>query len=339
MVLHVEAAGPGQNCDPPGSLDGVEIDVLGAPYEQMTFDLGSDDEGPVTAVLVRRRAPQPNRRAVLYVHGFNDYFFQTHLADFYLDQGLDFYALDLRKHGRALAEHQTPNFITNVATYFEELDAALKVIRDDDGHDRVLVNAHSTGALTTALWAHKRRADGVIDAMFLNSPFLEFNVSASVRSTVGSTMAAVAKARPYALVPNGLNTVYGTSIHADHQGEWNFEKAWKPVVGFPVRAGWLAAIRSAHARVHAGLDIAVPVLVGMSDRTYRSNKWSEDAHSADAVLNPAHMIRWAPGLGRHVTLVQFEGARHDLMLSRKPVRDQVFEELSRWLSAYLRDAD
>ncbi len=309
--------------------------MLGAPYERMTIDLGTDDEGPVTAVLVRRRADAPTRRAVLYVHGFNDYFFQSHLADFFLGLGLDFYALDLRKHGRALGAHQTPNYVDNVARYFEELDQAIHYIRDVDGHDRVLVNAHSTGGLTTALWAHRHRADGLIDAMFLNSPFLEFNVSPAVRSTIGRTMAAVAKVRPYSLVPVGLNSVYGASIHADHHGEWTFDQAWKPVAGFPVRAAWLAAIRTGHIRVHAGLDITVPILVGTSTRAYRSSKWSEDAHSADAVLDPAHMMRWAPGLGRHVTLVRFEGARHDLVLSRKPVRDQVFEELSRWLTAYL----
>jgi hypothetical protein len=35
----------------------VETDILGAPYERRTIDLGSDDEGPVVATLVRRRAP------------------------------------------------------------------------------------------------------------------------------------------------------------------------------------------------------------------------------------------------------------------------------------------
>ena len=38
---------------------------------------------------------------MLYVHGFSDYFFQTALADFFAARGLAFYALDLRKSGRA----------------------------------------------------------------------------------------------------------------------------------------------------------------------------------------------------------------------------------------------
>ena len=54
---------------------------------------------------------------MLYLHGFNDYFFQTHLADAWLEAGFDFYALDLRKYGRSLGEHQTPNYITSLEAY------------------------------------------------------------------------------------------------------------------------------------------------------------------------------------------------------------------------------
>lgn len=308
--------------------------MLGAPYERMTIDLGEDDEGAVVATLVRRCCDAPTTRAVLYIHGYTDYFFQTHLADFFVDAGIDFYAIDLRKHGRSLAAHQTANFIRDIASYFTELDEALRIIREVDGHTRVLVNGHSTGGLTASLWAHRRRTDGVIDGLFLNSPFFELNASAAVRAAIGPAFSAIARTRPYALLPAGLNQVYGRSLHADHEGEWTYNLAWKPLGGFAVRAGWLAAVRSAQARLHRGLDIEVPVLIGTSNATYRSATWSDAAHGADAVLDPADMWRWGPGLGRHVTLVRFDGARHDLALSRKPVRDTVFAELAAWIGAY-----
>jgi alpha-beta hydrolase superfamily lysophospholipase len=53
------------------------------------------------------------------------------------------------------------------------------------------------------------------------------------------------------------------------------------------------------------------------------------------VLDVEHIARWAPSLGRHVTVVRIEGAVHDLTLSTAPVRRRVFHELDRWLSAYL----
>ena len=102
-------------------------DVLGAGYEAMTLDLPDDDEG-----RSRRRwsvrANAPTSSAVLYVHGFADYFFQTELAEFHAARGEDFYALDLRKYGRSLRPQQTPYQMADVADYYPELDAALRFI-------------------------------------------------------------------------------------------------------------------------------------------------------------------------------------------------------------------
>ncbi|WP_426806354.1 hypothetical protein, partial [Stenotrophomonas sp. SrG] len=66
-------------------------DVLGAPFEQLTLDLGVDGRhGPLVATLVRLRPNpiaallQPLRDVdVLYVHGWSDFFFQTELARFW----------------------------------------------------------------------------------------------------------------------------------------------------------------------------------------------------------------------------------------------------------------
>jgi alpha-beta hydrolase superfamily lysophospholipase len=314
----------------------METDVLGEPYQRRSIALGTDSEGPVVATLVSRRAPEPTRRAVLYVHGYNDYFFQTHLADFWIDRGYDFYALDLRKYGRSLLPHQTPNYIARVADYFQELDIAARIIREDEQHDRLVVAAHSTGGLITSLWAHERRGSAIVDGLFLNSPFFEFNLPDLTRRTAGPTLSALARLRPLAKVSMGAGT-YGRSIHRDHEGEWDFDTAWKPILGFPARFGWVAAIRQAQARLQAGLAITVPILVGASLRSYKESRWSDVARSADSVLDVEHIARYSSGLGTHVTIVRFSGGLHDLTLSAKPVRDEVFAELDRWLTAYLPD--
>jgi alpha-beta hydrolase superfamily lysophospholipase len=313
---------------------GVETDLLGAPYERHTIDLGEDAEGPVTATLVRRRSEQPTGAAVLYVHGFVDYFFQTHLADFFTGRGVDFYAIDLRKYGRSLHPHQTPNHCADVTEYYEELDEAARIIRDDDQHDRLLVNGHSTGGLIAALWAHDRRDTGVVDGLFLNSPFLDFNAPWAVREVIGPIAAQFGKYRPAAKLPFGLNDVHGRSIHREHDGEWEYDLTWKPLTGFPVRAGWLRAIRAAHGRVHSGLDIRVPILVACSTVSYKQARWGEAARGADSVLDVDQIARWTPALGRITTLVRIEGGLHDLTLSAEPARGRLFAETARWLSAY-----
>ncbi|HEX6685936.1 MAG TPA: alpha/beta hydrolase, partial [Candidatus Limnocylindrales bacterium] len=176
------------------------VDVLGEPYEQRIIELPDDDEGPVFATLVRRRAPQPTSRAVLYLHGYNDYFFQTHLADFFVALGFDFYALDLRKYGRSLRPHQTANFVRSMAEHFPEIDEAVKIVKSEDGHETLVLFAHSTGGLIASLWAHARSAStGVlrIDGLILNSPFFELNAGWLVRRPVAATVGRLAAWQPY----------------------------------------------------------------------------------------------------------------------------------------------
>jgi alpha-beta hydrolase superfamily lysophospholipase len=313
----------------------VDTDVLGWPYERHTIELGNDDEGPVVATLVRRRAERPTRRAVLHVHGFVDYFFQTHLADFFVERGWDFYALDLRKYGRSLLPHQTPNFARSLTDYYPELDEAARIIRADDGHDQLLVIGHSTGGLITSLWAHSRHGQGIVDGLFLNSPFFDFNLPWAVRRPALSLAIALSGRTPYRKLPTAGLGLYGQSLHRDYQGEWSYDLEWKPIMGFPVRMGWLAAIRRGQRRLQGGLSIDAPVLVACSDRTYRGRDWHDDVHVSDSVLDVEHIVRWAPGLGPRVTIAQFNGGKHDLTLSGKEVRAEVFREVGRWVDAYL----
>ena len=313
----------------------METDVLGLPYERHTIELGNDDEGPVVATLIRRRAETPSRRAVLYVHGFVDYFFQTHLADFFVERGWDFYALDLRKYGRSLLAHQTPNFARSMTDYYPELDEAARIIREVDGHDQLLVAGHSTGGLITSLWAHSRQGQGIIDGLFLNSPFFDFNAPWLMRRPVITALTTISKRTPYRRLPASSLGLYGESLHTEHRGEWTYNLDWKPLLGFPVRAGWLEAIRRGQRRLRAGLSIDVPVLVACSTRTFRGRAWSEDAQITDAVLDVEHIARWAPRLGPRVTIARFDGGMHDLTLSGKDVRRVVFQELGRWMDAFV----
>jgi alpha-beta hydrolase superfamily lysophospholipase len=309
-------------------------DVLGKPYEARTLELGTDDEGPVQATLVRRRAGRATDRAVLYVHGFVDYFFQTHVADFWVERGYDVYALDLRKYGRSLRDGQTAYFCRSLSEYFGDIDAAASVVRAEDGHDVMLVDAHSTGGLISALWAHRVRGRGVVQALLLNSPFFDLNANWLLRTVATDVASAYGARRPYRIIPLSFPLLYGRSLHGDHDGEWNYDLAWKPLESAPLRAGWLRAIRQAQRRLHAGLDVDCPVLVQCSTASATPSSWDEVVHSTDIVLDVEQIARWAPQLGPLVTINRVTGGMHDLSLSAKPAREQFFADRVRWLAAY-----
>ena len=83
-------------------------DRLGEGFEAKTIVMPDDYSGKVVTTLVRSLSSCDTHKAVLYVHGYNDYFFQETLARTFNDSCFNFYAVDLRKYGRSLLPEQTP---------------------------------------------------------------------------------------------------------------------------------------------------------------------------------------------------------------------------------------
>ena len=310
-----------------------EPDILGPPYTVETIDLPDDAEGPVHATLVRRPADEPTNRAVLHVHGFADYFFQTGYAEWWNARGYDFYAIDLRKYGRSIQEHHTPNYVSDLRDYFVEIDEAWARVTGRDGHDHLVLTAHSTGGLTLPLWAADRKPR--LAGMVLNSPWFDMQGSLWMRTIGTEVIKQVGARQPMRPIPRTVTGLYARSLHRDHEGEWDFNLDWKPVESWPVYAGWLRAVRAGHAELHRGIEVGCPVLVLTSGATRFPTEMGDDVHGHDIVLEVEQIRRWATSVGRHVTVVSIEGARHDVVLSREPIRGQVYDEIDRWHTAYV----
>jgi alpha-beta hydrolase superfamily lysophospholipase len=315
-------------------------DPLGDGYRQHVLELGTDPdgEGDVRAVLVRRE-PQPGespRGALLYVHGFADYFFQTELADFAAARGLAFYALDLRKCGRARAAGQTAHYVSDLNLYDAELDRALAIVSEEHPGQPVLLMAHSTGGLIVPLWLDRRRRAGQVApvaGLILNSPWFDLQGAPVQRGPLTQALRVLARVSPMRelKLPPG---VYGETLHTSGTGEWDFDLALKPLAGFPVTIGWLNAIRRGHARLHQGLDIGVPSLVLRSTQTHFSPHYSPLSDRADLVLDVSHIARWAGCLGGETTVVPIAEARHDIFLSLPESRQQAYAVVGDWLDRH-----
>ena len=135
------------------SSEWPEDPELGSGFGHKILSFEDDYDGPVTATLVRNEPRlNTNKPAILYLHGFIDYFFQKHVAWRFNAAGHNFYGLDLRKYGRSLNGAKHPNICLAFEEYFPDITKALEIIADE-GHTSVVLMAHSTGALPGALYA------------------------------------------------------------------------------------------------------------------------------------------------------------------------------------------
>ncbi len=313
--------------DGPVSWSEPRPDVLGEDWVARTMPVGDDG----VATLVHRSGAGSRPRAMVYIHGFTDYFFQTHHAAVWEAHGYDVYAIDLHDCGRSIRPGRTPHFVADLAEYDDEIGAALALARSS--HDVVVLDGHSTGGLIAALYVHDH--PGSVDALVLNSPWFDLNASWFDRVVSTRVIDRVGARQPKRQVAT-LGDAYGRALHVSTGGEWDYDLAWKPLEGFPVLAGWLRAIRRGHARLARGLAITVPVLLATSGRAgHRSRPTAADLAGADCVLDPAHMWARAPLLGPRVRVLRVPGGRHDLTLSERDVRDRYDALLQDWLARVL----
>ena len=300
-------------------------------YVYKTAEMPDDYEGRVVVTLIRALPDKKDRGgAVLYIHGYVDYFFQEHLAEKTMEEGYGFFALELRKYGHSFLPHQHFNYCRSMREYDVDITYAIREILAC-GYREVILLGHSTGGLLASLYAAKGTLREKISAVVLNSPFLEFNTSALKKYVLIPAVSVFSRLFPYLAKKNELSPFYGESIHVSMRGEWNYDLSLKPIEGVPLYLAWLRAVFRAQRCVKKGLDIRVPVLVLSSDRSLYPRVWNEDIHYADVVLNVKDIEKYAFCLGTRITYRTVPGGMHDLFLSRRPIRERALETVFQWL--------
>jgi alpha-beta hydrolase superfamily lysophospholipase len=337
-------------------------DALGDTFEQLTLPLKDDSEGEVVATLVRY-LPNPAAAArrgfwqrlgflpghgqrrdetiahdtdVLYIHGYSDYFFQAHVAEYWRELGASFFALDLRKYGRSIRQHQTPGYIESLATYDEEIEAALAQMGHERGESkgrRLVVMGHSTGGLVLSLWAD--RNPGRVSALILNSPWLEYQFTGAARAMAAPVVGFQARVNPKAPMVNIDRGHYFRTISDTRDGEWNINADWRPEHAFTVHTGWLHAILAGHSRIASGLGIDAPIFTLLSTKSLLTPRWSKDMMHADVAIDVNIVAGRVHQLGALTTIARIPDAMHDVFLSQKVARENAFTQLTTWLKAYL----
>lgn len=313
-----------------------ESDVLGTDFVHASIQQANDYEGKVTCTLVKKVGLDTAKRAVLYVHGFNDYFFQTAMANEFHQNGIRFYAVDLRKYGRSYLPNQKFNNVRDLSEYFADLDTVLRIM-ESEGCQDVLLSGHSTGGLITAYYAQERKNSSLFDALFLNSPFFDMNQSKFVEKWLLPYAIKKGEKKPDKKVKGSFSEFYGWSLHRSEKGEWDYNLGWKPHKAPDVNYGWIRAICLAQQQAQKGFIIDKPVLVMHSNQSIYSKYWSDKFFEGDAVLSVKDIYDSAKAIQGDCTITTIQNGMHDLILSRKPVRELVYTQLFDWINKKMRN--
>ena len=318
-------------------------------YQQATVHLGEDAEGEIVATFVRKDpskltlqerwrrwhfSVRGHRLAIMYVHGWNDYFYRRHASEYWESLGIPFYAVDLRKFGRSYRPYQTPGYIEDLHEYRLEFNALRDQIVKEQGKDvRILIIAHSQGGLSASLWVNTEHPHHV-EALALNSPWLELQGNRMFRLLSTPVVQMYRLRGGKTVMPMRDPGFYARCIKRSTGGEWDYlDHPLNPGVEFLTRAGWMQAIYNGQDEIAKNLDIQIPVLVCTSDKSMMlQSTWDEGMREADSVLDITAIRQAALHLGDVVALATIRGGLHDLSMSKPDARRKYFRIVTMWAS-------
>lgn len=306
-------------------------DILRDGYEMRYVSQENDYSGAIRSTIIRKRSECGKNRGILYVHGFNDYFFQAEMGDRFVDSCYNFYAVDLRKYGRSIIPGQKLFQVRDIKEYFPDIDSAL-VQMNRDGIDEVILMGHSTGGLSTSLFMNYE-PDTIVKALILNSPFLDWNLNPLVEKILVPAVSITGKIFPNIKIRQDHSREYSESLLKKYRGEWNYNTSWKQETSPDVDTGWIRAIEEAQEMLHNNSYITVPILLLHSDSSYVKGDNPQKTHLSDIVLDVADISKYGRLLGNQVTEVTISGGLHDLVLSKKEVRDSMYSVIFEWLDS------
>ena len=336
-------------------------DILGKGFQARTVELPRDEEGELCATLVRHLpsedpwaisgTPDESTFTCLFIHGWNDYFFQRELARHVSLAGGAFYAIDLCKYGRSLRKWQTFGWTDDLLSYDLDIFAALEVIRAEHPGLPLVLAGHSTGGLTAAYWAN--RHPDQVDGLLLDSPWIEMAGGTSQRfgaralAEIFSRRAAKKEVPLQSADSAYVDSLMGWDSKVDGtlpkrletwqrdpslQG-WPLVSQWKGTPDALVRFGWVRAITIAQKNLLAGEPTQVPTYF-LTSTASSTGKRKREMMFTDSVLNVQTMCANAWRLSRRLTMERYLG-KHDLFLSFPDVRQEVWFGIHRWLGQAL----
>lgn len=284
------------------------------------------------ATLIYKLVPH-SQKAVLYIHGFNDYFFNSEFAEKFTQQGYSFFAIDLHNHGRNLSSESKPYYFKNIHEFDEELSMAISIIKHDFDTSNITLYGYSQGGLVAALYANKYRN---VNQLILDSSFFDFNFNPWIEKLILPLVAYMGQFFPEFKISSTQANVFGQSLHKDFYGEWNFDITLKSIrTNAPIYLGWIHAVYEAQKELQKGLDLNIPVLNLYSNRSNPENFQNNALFESDIVLDVNDIAQFGKTLNANPNLTTnmvIENAMHGVTLSTLHVRTYAYDSIFNWLN-------
>jgi len=299
------------------------------------FKLSNGEE----AVIVYKQRTG-NTKCLMWFPGRNDTFSHPHFANRLLEAGFDLYVIEHRKQGRSLIgcsskEFELSSHTENFREYLEEHNKVFDFAFNDKPYEKCVVYAHSTGGLEAALYMREGNWRNAINALILNSPFLDFGQGGPIEKLLDSMDNALpllqfipgAGETRMIETPGKKANAFGLNIWA----QYDVDLRCRNFITERMTLGYLSAVGKMHEEL-----------------AQKKKEWTDDPKKAckvptlllwtdgDTCLDGSELQNVVGGISHDVEIKFIPNCRHDMLLNyTKEDNDKVMDTIFDFINTAL----
>ena len=268
--------------------------------------------------------------ALIWIHGYNDYYFHFHVGNELLKNGYDVYAITLRNFGKIAKDRRYIHYVKSWNSYFEDINNSLQWITKNKKHKKFVLYGHSTGGLISTIYMNEGKYKNIFNGLILNSPFFDFYGSDLEEFMIKYIFYYIAYIFPTFVASSGSNKIYKVPFYKNMLKRYHFNQNYKLTYPSHVFVSYLQNAAYQQNRIQNNkINISKPILVLHSEK---STRWPECNDNTDCVLDVNEIKKYSKLIGNNVKLQSLNGAIHDVLLSKDKISKKGIDYVTKFLN-------
>ena len=268
-----------------------------------------------------------NNKALIWIPGYNDYYYNFYVGEKFLNNGFDIYALKLRRYKQENLKDIF--YCDDLNEYIEDINNIFPKILEKN-YKKIVLYGHSMGGLVSSIYCKEGEYKDKISHLILNSPFFDFKLGFFEKIFLYYIVYYISYLFPKKLIrPLDFNKKNYLTLNIKKRFYLNDK--YKLHILSPVYASWIKTIIDYQYKIqYQNLNLNIPILVLYCEK---SSNFTNSNQTGDDTLNINDIKKYSNNLGKNLKTYQFNNAIHDIFSSTLDIINKALDITFNWLNS------
>ena len=267
-----------------------------------------------------------NDKAIIWIPGFNDYFYNFYIGNKFVENGYDIYAISLNNY---MTNQNENKFNCNSSSeIINSIDKLIEEIINIKLYNNYYLYGHSMGGLIAVNYLEYGKYKNLFKKLILNSPFFDFNLDTITKFILNYIIYYLAylfprcELRKKTYVPNYLSLNISKRFYIN----LNYKTDYLCQIYF----SWIKSISTLQYNIfRSRINLKIPIFVLYCDKT---TIFENDNMVGDDTLNVEDIDYYSDNIGDNVKKIKVKNSIHDIFSSSIQVINYAFNKTLEWLN-------